>query len=189
MADKLSRRELFSFWRRAPEPPETPAEPPPPVVVARDPLRPPGAVFDDLLVDRCTRCGKCVEACPRHAIFPLDDSFGRARGTPAILARQAPCVVCEGLKCTQVCPSKSLSRIAPFDIQMGTAVVLETCVTFAGEPCAVCVGACPVPGALATQDGRPVVDALRCVGCGVCEHVCPTPAASIQVEPAREICR
>ena len=186
--EKLSRRELFSFWRREPGVPEPKPEPEPepePATRARnpqsaprllDPLRPPGAVFDDLLVDTCTRCGLCVDACPRHAIFPLDATFGRAAGTPAIRPREAPCVMCEGLQCTRVCPSKSLARVAPFDVQMGTATVLtDSCVTFHGQPCAVCVTACPVPAALVTDpDGHPVVDALRCTGCGVCENLCPT---------------
>jgi Pyruvate/2-oxoacid:ferredoxin oxidoreductase delta subunit len=89
-----------------------------------------------------------------------------------------------------VCPSGALRPIAVFDVQMGTAVVQSTCVTYHGQPCAQCVTACPVPGAIATApDGHPLVDAARCIGCGVCEHVCPTPEASIIVEPAREIMR
>lgn len=186
---------MFRFWRGAPEArPQAsdlgPQGEPEPPLEQREPLRPPGAVFEELFVDKCTRCGKCVEACPRHAIFALDDSYGRAKGTPAIFPRYAPCVVCEGLQCTKVCPSKSLSRIAPFDIQMGTAVVEDTCVTHAGTACDVCVKACPIPGAIAADaQGRPIVDAVRCVGCGVCENVCPTENPSIYVEPAREICR
>ncbi len=191
--DKLSRRELFSFWRKPPaakaggdQPPAPPAPPPLPTL-----LRPPGAIFEDLFVDRCTHCGKCVEVCPRQAIALLPDEFGRAAGTPAIVARAAPCVVCEGLQCTKACPSGALLRVATFDVQMGTAVVDATrCTTFHGQACAACVTACPVPGALA-QDGagHPAVDASRCIGCGVCENVCPTPMASITVEPAREIAR
>ena len=159
-------------------------QPPEPEI---DPLRPPGAIFETLLVDTCARCGKCVEACPREAIFSLDESYGRAAGTPAIRPRNAPCVVCDGLQCTQVCPSGALQKVAVFDVQMGTAIVLDTCVTYAGEECSQCVASCPVPGALGVTDGHPDVDAARCIGCGLCEHVCPTQAASIIVEPARVI--
>lgn len=177
----VSRRELFTFWRRRKE--KEPAPPP-------DPLRPPGAVFDELLVDTCARCGKCVAACPRDAIRPLDASWGRARGTPAIVPREAPCVVCEGLACTWVCPSGALRRIAVFDVQMGTAELQPgRCLAFLGTPCSACVQACPVPGALAAVDGRPVVDPARCIGCGVCEHVCPTEPAAVTVAPARPIAR
>ncbi len=41
----------------------------------------------------CTRCGKCAETCPAHAIF--FDGQGRVRRTKA-------CVTCG--KCTEVCP-------------------------------------------------------------------------------------
>lgn len=190
MAKDYSRRELFSLFRRRPDPAPAPA-PPEAAAPTPDPLRPPGAVFDALLVDKCSRCGKCVDACPREAIFPLDASFGRAAGTPAIIARQAPCVVCEGLQCTAVCPTHVLAKVAVFDVQMGTAVVAPPrCLTFQGEPCSTCVEACPVPGALtADAGGHPMVDELRCIGCGVCEHVCPTAVASIVVAPARPIAR
>lgn len=218
---RLTRRELFTFWRRrAEEPTAAPsgaasggAEASLPAAsggrpaataagasfaaassavraVGRDPLRPPGALFEDLFLSTCRRCGKCVEACPREAIFPLDASFGAAQGTPGIRPRQAPCVMCEGLACTQSCPTGALTRVAPFDVQLGTAVVDPArCLAFRDEDCAACVVACPVAGAIARPKGRPVVDEARCVGCGVCEHVCPTPEASIVVVPAREILR
>ena len=174
----IRRRDLFTFWRR------------PPSTEEGEPLRPPGAIFETLFGDTCRRCGKCVEVCPRHAIAPLDESFGASAGTPAIRPRLAPCVVCEGLQCTQVCPSGALARVAVFDVQMGTAEVQAgRCITFQGQTCRVCVEACPVPGALAEHDGHPVVDQSRCIGCGVCEHVCPTPAASITVRSARQLLR
>jgi MauM/NapG family ferredoxin protein len=187
----VSRRDLFTFWRREAPAEPAPAPAPPPALPAYDPLRPPGAIAEDLFVDRCTRCGKCVAVCPRQAITPLDPSFGRATGTPGITARHAPCVVCEGLQCTQVCPSGALLRVAVFDVQMGTAILdEERCVTFHGESCRACVDACPVPGALvADEDGHPRVEPARCIGCGVCENVCPTETASIVVEPARELVR
>lgn len=202
MSDGFRRRDLFTLFRRGtgdergPEEPGSPsvpvapaaaAPPPPHPLAVRDPLRPPGALFESIFLDTCQRCGHCVDVCPRQAIAPLDESWGGAAGTPAIVPRDAPCVVCEGLECTTVCPSGALTRLAVFDVQMGTAVLLESCVTLRGEPCAQCVVACPVPGALANPSGRPEVDAARCIGCGVCEHVCPTVTPSIVVEPARSI--
>src|SRR6266545_3876887 len=35
-----------------------------PVKVRTDWLRPPGAVAEELFLDRCTRCGDCLPACP-----------------------------------------------------------------------------------------------------------------------------
>jgi MauM/NapG family ferredoxin protein len=176
VGDGLRRRDLFTFWRRE-------AARATPTL-----LRPPGAVEEALFLDACQRCGRCVAVCPRQAIAPLDASAGAAAGTPVIRARQAPCVVCEGLQCTQVCPSGALTRVAVFDVQMGTAVVERgRCLTFRGDACRACVDACPVPGALVEQGGHPVVQEARCIGCGVCENVCPTPEASIVVGSARRI--
>lgn len=183
MSDGISRRDLVTFWRRPAEDTAPRAKP-----VAATLLRPPGAVFETLLLDTCSRCGKCVEACPRQAIFPLGAVYGRGQGTPAILARHAPCVVCDGLACTQVCPTHALARVEVLGIDMGTAVVDESlCLTWKGERCAVCVEACPVPGALRADDAHPVVDPQRCIGCGVCENVCPTPQPSVVVVGTREI--
>jgi ferredoxin-type protein NapF len=179
----VSRRELFAFWRRPKseqEPPDEPPGPPPPPP-PRPALRPPGAVDEAIFADTCKRCGKCVEVCPRQAIAPLED------GTPGITPRRAPCVVCDGLKCTTVCPSGALISLAPFDIRMGTAMIdARRCVAWQGQACDRCVASCPVPGALVVDDAqRPLVDPGRCIGCGVCENVCPTSQAAIYVIAAR----
>ena len=176
MGDGIRRRDLFTFWRR----PEAAVEP--------TLLRPPGAIAEDLFVDACQRCGRCVAVCPRQAIAPLHATAGQAAGTPVIRARQAPCVVCEGLKCTEVCPSGALTRVAVLDVRMGIAQVDRSrCLTFRGQACRACVDACPVPGALVERHGHPAVEAARCIGCGVCEHVCPTPEASIVVRSPRAV--
>jgi ferredoxin len=187
----VSRRDLLTFWRREPAKKGPPAPPPPPPPPARDPLRPPGAIDEMLFADRCQRCGKCVEVCPRQAIFPLDASFGRAAGTPAIIPLQAPCVVCNDLSCMASCPSGALQKLALFDVQMGTAVIEPgRCVTWAGQACAKCVQACCVPGAIQQDDaGHPVVREGVCIGCGACEFACPTDQPSIFVIPARDIIR
>ena len=175
MPRDLSRRDLFGFLRRGErrDEPEKPSKP------LRIFLRPPGSVSEDLFADMCQRCGKCVAVCPRECIFPMAD------GTPAILARRAPCVLCTGLQCTTVCPSGALIKIGRNeDVRMGTAVVIQkTCVTWHGEPCDVCHRACPVPGALRLEWAQPVVDAEKCTGCGLCEFNCPTTPASIIVAP------
>jgi MauM/NapG family ferredoxin protein len=172
----LSRRELFGLLRKA-----RPAGPP---LASRRWLRPPGAAPEAEFASLCHRCGRCVDICPREALFALPASEVERAGTPAFVARRAPCAMCEGLRCQTVCPSGALAPLAKGAVRMGLAeVVAARCIGFAGEACAVCVTACPVPGAVRSEGGRPVVDAALCTGCGSCEHACPTVPASIVVRP------
>jgi MauM/NapG family ferredoxin protein len=177
----FSRRELFGLLRRS-----RPDRPNPEAPPRRGFLRPPGALAEERFADACQRCRRCVEICPRQCIVSLPAASGRDAGTPAIFARQAPCVLCQGLECTTVCPSGALSPIALGEVAMGLAVVeAARCLPFRGRPCTACRDACPVPGALRLSDaGRPQVDAARCTGCGGCEYVCPEQPAAIRVVPA-----
>lgn len=149
-------------------------------------LRPPGAIGEDRFNDTCLRCGNCVTICPATAIFSLGDDAGKAAGTPVIDPDQAACVVCDGLKCTHVCPSGALQPLFhASDIDMGVAEVYPSlCVRSSGEACRLCVDLCPL-GASAIRfvdDGPPEVLAAGCVGCGVCQLYCPTSPKAIVVK-------
>jgi len=185
----VSRRALLTFWRKPLKELSEELKPPPPPVPVEDrppPLRPPGVLHELMLVNTCTHCGLCVKECPATAIEVLGADWGRAAGTPFIDARKQPCVLCNGLKCTHVCPSGALVPVyVNNDVTMGTARLDEQrCLPFVGQPCDVCVRKCPMPGALlAAEDGRIRVDPDKCVGCGICESVCPTAPQSIRVMP------
>ncbi len=150
-------------------------------------LRPPGALDEARLNDTCIRCGACVDACPADAIFALESSEGDVVGTPAIDPDSAACVVCDGLKCTTVCPSGALLPLVnPSDIRMGVAEVYAAlCVRSRDETCTLCVDLCPL-GEMAIRfpdDGAPQVMTPGCVGCGVCQLHCPTDPKAIVVKP------
>ena len=175
MANPLSRRDLFGLLRR---PFETDS-------AGRSPLRPPGAIFEDRIADTCLRCGACVSVCPRQAIKPLDASQGERAGTPHIVPREAPCVLCNGLLCTTACPSGALRPMADAkEVRMGKAIINpKRCLPWQGQACTTCITCCPIPGALvAAAKGRPQVTA-QCTGCGICEYYCPTTPAAIVVRP------
>lgn len=156
-----------------------------PLSPTRNYLRPPGAVAEQDFLSACQRCGKCIEVCPAHCIFAVSDD-GPAAGTPVIDPDKAPCVVCEGLKCTHVCPSGALLPLLdPRGIHMGTAEVYRAlCVRSHGEACTLCVERCPIGSAAIRfdDDGPPEV-LSGCVGCGVCQFYCPTAPKAIGTKP------
>jgi len=150
-------------------------------------LRPPGSINESRFNETCQRCGECVKVCPAEAIFPLAASFGEAAGTPAIDPSSAPCVVCEGLQCTHVCPSGALLPLyQPHQIAMGLAEVYTAlCVRTDGEDCTECVDRCPLgEAAIRFDDSGPPTVADGCTGCGVCEFYCPTTPKAITIRPA-----
>lgn len=169
-------------------------------------LRPPGALeaFDFLVA--CTRCDKCMRACPQGSIYRAGPQAGLAAGTPIIEPRIMPCFLCTDLPCVTACPEGALvwPRVkaagqeleGPRAVRMGTARVKRgLCVTWGREgrpaqPCRTCVDRCPYPGVAIRMgesgpDGasHPVVVADYCTGCGLCSFGCPTPEPAIVVDP------
>ncbi len=151
----------------------------------RAPLRPPGALPEAELRGTCERSGRCVAACPVHAIQPMRSADPALHGTPYIVAMQQACVVCDDLSCMKACPSGALHLVAKEQIAMGTAHVdLATCVRSRSEPCRECVDRCPIGESALAFDARGRVDVRSgCVGCGVCEQHCPTSPRAITIVP------
>jgi ferredoxin len=70
------------------------------------------------------------------------------------------------------------------NVRMGTAVCdNRLCVrTVKGDECSACARKCPVK-AIEFVGKYPVVNELKCIGCGACEHVCPArPKPAIYVK-------
>lgn len=171
-------------------------------------LRPPGALEEFAFLTACTRCDKCLPACPQDALLKAGGSAGLALGTPYVEPRSMPCFLCPELPCVTACPEgalawprrtvKGIECEGPPAVRMGTAVVVrERCLTWPGEgipaqSCRTCVDRCPFPGeAIQMVEGgeggpmHPRVDTESCTGCGLCEFGCPAPRAAIVVEPRR----
>lgn len=149
-------------------------------------FRPPGAAPEVEFLAACTRCGKCTEVCPPHAIFPASPRSGLAAGTPVIDPALQPCVACDDMPCAAACPTDAL--ILPERRWEGYAIgrlelVPETCIAFQGVACGACANACPIgERAIALDDGgRPVIKAEGCVGCGVCVRACVTSPSSLKL--------
>jgi len=167
-------------------------------------LRPPGAVDEVLFLATCTRCDKCLIACPEHAILRASSGSALAMGTPYLLPRSLPCFLCPDLPCVRACPEgalvwPSLNGVdGPRAVRMGTARIRENrCLTWATEEasssasCRTCVDRCPFSGEAirlsAAEDGvsHPEVFEAACTGCGLCAFACPVPEGAIVIEPRR----
>jgi ferredoxin-type protein NapG len=173
-------------------------------------LRPPGALDEFEFLTKCTRCDKCMRACPENAILVAPPSAGLALKTPFIDPRNVPCFLCTKLPCIAACedgallwPRRNLADgtviEGPSAARMGTAHVKQSrCVTWEtmdrqARACRICVDRCPYPGVaihLAEPEegepaGHPEVDADTCTGCGICVFACPAEPAAIVVEPRR----
>jgi len=142
--------------------------PAPPVKVRTDWLRPPGAVEEELFLDRCTKCGDCLPACPYGSI-----KKDQASGYPVLFAKESACYLCDDFPCIAACETEALLPVEDrTEVHMGVAVVSRAdCMGDQG--CRFCLAKCPVE-ALSVDfiDAYPVVDHEKCVGCGVCEQVC-----------------
>jgi ferredoxin-type protein NapG len=167
-------------------------------------LRPPGAIEESDFINRCIKCGMCVEACPFDTLKLADGGSHIAIGTPYFIPRQIPCYMCKDIPCVPVCPTealdiKSLKSDNRLDItksRMGLAVIDQNnCVAYWGIQCDACYRACPIFGkAITTEFKRndrtgkhaflvPVVHLDSCTGCGLCEKACITKKPAIYILP------
>lgn len=159
-----------------------PVKPPlPPTRI--DWLRPPGAVEEQLFLERCTKCNDCVTACPPGAITTHPHE-----GTPVLFADQSPCLLCEGFPCIAACGTEALLPVEGISqVRMGIATVSHQLCT-AGQGCHACVSKCPTDALMmdfASLHLSVVKEA--CAGCGICEMVCKTvnDHVAIRVIPFR----
>ncbi|MGE5221963.1 MAG: 4Fe-4S dicluster domain-containing protein [Omnitrophica WOR_2 bacterium] len=154
-------------------------------------IRPPGG-RENVILEKCIRCGECVRACPTSGLQP---SFGEggleSLWTPVLAPRLGYCdYSCN--TCGQVCPVQAIPRLSLEDKRVqviGKAYIDQNrCIAWANhQPCIVCQEMCPLPDkAIRLEDadvkdmeGQPVtiqlpyVERDRCIGCGICEYKCP----------------
>ena len=155
----------------------------------RDYLRPPGAFDEALFLDLCKGCKACVSACPRRAIKLAGSDYPEISGTPIIIPRESPCVLCRDLSCAKACKKGVLLQVKNSnDVKMGLAEInSRNCPAWSGgSNCQLCYIKCPLfDSAIYLDDQRPVVNPDVCTGCGVCEHACSTvnSTPAIRVRP------
>ncbi len=171
-------------------------------------LRPPGARPESELLERCVRCGVCMQACPTNAVQPdLAPTGFTGFFAPVLVMRRGGCdPACT--RCGEVCPTGALQELdagAKRRWVIGTAVVeADRCLRARGEDCRICAETCPyqavevVPGAIGAPGAGLRILADRCTGCGLCEFRCPVPSprgsafsdrAAVRVVTAAEAAR
>ena len=156
---------------------------PDPIPERTDWLRPPGAVEEREFLQRCTKCGDCLDACPYSAI-----QHHHHDETPILFAEDSPCLLCQDFPCISVCETEALLPVRDqSDVNMGLAVVSHRECT-AANGCHACVSKCPTEAlSMSFSNFQIGVDQRRCVGCGICQQVCKSvnDRVAIKVLPAR----
>ena len=157
-------------------------------------IRPPFAEDElDFLLD-CTRCDKCIEACPHDVLFRLPARLGlQVVGTPAMDLRHHGCHMCADWPCVNACETGALKLPDPGGESPPAAVKLaqarvdpSLCLAYLGPECGACAHACPIPGALEWVDGlKPVVNQDRCTGCALCREACIVDPKAIEISALR----
>lgn len=150
-------------------------------------IRPPGAIPEEEFLQKCTKCGLCVEACPNRALRIADGNQGIFNlGYPYLEVAERPCVLCEKLPCIEACADGALMPIRHDEIFLGKVHIdRDRCNAWQGEHCVNCEYGCPVPGAIIFRDKKPYIDPSVCVGCGICIHACVEMPSAISFVPKR----
>ena len=151
-------------------------------------IRPPASLKTPQFETVCLRCGNCVRACPTHIIQrnTCPDNW-YAWMTPIINFTKGYCLS-DCTICGTVCPS---GAIYPFTVpakkilSIGKALIdVKNCLLQIPEECALCKNACNYDAIKITakQDTKtlPLLDEVRCVGCGACAQICPNGIIRIE---------
>lgn len=153
-------------------------------------IRPPFALSESEFLVTCTRCDKCIEACPHGVLFALPPELGhRAAATPAMDLLDRGCHLCADWPCVGACEPNALKLPEQNDGQPPLPVKLAlaridttTCLPYSGPECGACADSCPVPGAMAWEGGlRPVIVAEICTGCALCRQACIVDPKAIKI--------
>lgn len=140
----------------------------------RSAIRPPWALAELQFINSCTRCDKCISACPEHIIVKGD------AGYPQIDFKRGECSFCH--ECIDVCKDSAFmndNQLSPWNLQ---AKIESRCLAFQGVHCMVCKEQCEASAIrfmlLRGGVAVPKLDAQLCTGCGACYRPCPVGAIS-----------
>jgi ferredoxin-type protein NapG len=158
-------------------------------------IRPPYALDETDFLLACTRCDRCVEACPHQVIFKLSTRLGDlVATTPALDLLKKGCHQCEDWPCVNACEDKALvlPKLYPEAGQDETEAELpkmalaeintKTCLPYSDTECTACANSCPVLGALTWDMTLPSINLLLCTGCGMCREACVADPKAVNIK-------
>lgn len=105
-------------------------------------------------IEKCTRCGKCVSACPREAVNPAH-----------VLLDESLCTHCG--KCVDACEFENVILVTEPENYVEPHIDPELC-QFCGE----CQEACTDFEAIHWANNKASIDTSLCSGCGKCKTAC-----------------
>ena len=138
-------------------------------------IRPPWALRENEFIDRCTRCGDCLSACPQKILVAGDGGY------PTVNFSHGECTFCGD--CLTACRPAALVRHDEQPAWPYKALVGEACLAMHNVECRVCGDFCDArairfPPRLGST-ALPIIDRDTCTACGAC--VAPCPAAAIRI--------
>ncbi|HOI91739.1 MAG TPA: 4Fe-4S dicluster domain-containing protein [Candidatus Rifleibacterium sp.] len=159
-------------------------------------IRPPGAGSEQEFLETCSKCGKCIKACPYFALRPVLMANEFDRGTPTLRTGESYCRFCPEFPCIVACPTGALSQRRQNRLhKIGKAeIIAKNCTRNQGSDCHACLDKCEETGHHAIKitpsagekpaSGLPEVIADKCNGCGACLTACPAyPDLAISLKP------
>ena len=140
-------------------------------------IRPPWALHESDFIDRCTRCGDCLSACPQNIVVNGDGGY------PTVDFSQRECTFCGD--CAAACRPLALVRGDRLSAWAYKAQINASCLAQRGVECRVCGDFCDVRAIrFVPRIGStplPAIDMDACTGCGACVAPCPTTAILIGI--------
>ncbi|MBN2461169.1 MAG: RnfABCDGE type electron transport complex subunit B [Candidatus Cloacimonetes bacterium] len=136
---------------------------------------------------KCTACGACVKACPRHLIelvpyakkvHILCTSHDKGAEARKRCGNNTACIGC-GL-CVKKCPVEAISMVEDLAV-----IDYQKCVS-----CGLCATVCPtlaIIDPLAGKRKKAVILEDKCIGCTVCAKKCPVQAISGEAKKIHKI--